>query len=621
MAEQSVTLTSTLAEKMAPLRAWLWLVPVLAAAAAYAIAPRGALVWDDQIVARQQMAAIDELRDVFVPPAEIPQWTYAYYRPMVVLSYLADQAFFGRGAVAGPHTANVLYHVLVTLFVWLLARRVLRGLPAAELSAVLVATLFAVHPIHTESVSWITGRSDVLAALFLLPSLLCLLRWRDYGSIPALLAAPVLFLGALLAKEVALTGLVLAPLLLWLAPRTQTALPPTRSAVAFTWAAVAVALIGAAGMYLSLRVGAGTEGANLEAKSSVEIASQALRALGYYVGKLVLPWPQSNFVPWSSVPAAGPAAAILACAAVVAACAVLPWRQPAARAAFAGIVWIAVTLAPAVAVALTAIAATPVAERYLYLPSVGLALALGAVFCRVDAGAPRRIAIGALLALVGLAGAATVARGMVWQNDLRLWSDAILRAGDHAVPLLEYGKAQFQAGEPREAEQSFQRAREVAELPRLRATALYNLGAISTMRGDAVGAEQLFVSAIDTDPSYALAYYGLGRAWFEQGMASASKGDTAAALSWFARARERQERALRLNPTHIGAYLELARVLASTGEILQAGGDAVGAARDFARALDLVDTAAALEPTVRERPEVQALTNSLLAALRRARSG
>ena len=130
---------------------WAWLIPVAAAAVLYAPALNGNLVWDDGIVQKDQMVAFHTLRDVFFFPKDIPQWGMSYYRPMVTLSYLADQALFGRNATRGPHAAVVLYHVLTTFCVWLLARQILRRSRYAEWGALIAGVLFAVHPIHTES--------------------------------------------------------------------------------------------------------------------------------------------------------------------------------------------------------------------------------------------------------------------------------------------------------------------------------------------------------------------------------------------------------------------------------------------------------------------------------------
>jgi tetratricopeptide (TPR) repeat protein len=593
------------AETPAPRLRWPWLWPLLAALAVYAIAPRGALVWDDQLVAKQQMAAIDGLGDVFAPPPDIPQWSYSYYRPVVVVSYLLDQWLFGRGAAVGPHVANVLYHLLVVLGVYGLTRRVLRDDPAGAWGALAAGLLFAVHPLHVESVSWITGRSDVLAAMLLLPALLLFLRWRDQGSLRALLLAPLLLLAAMLAKEVALAGLLLVPLLLWLVPSSGGG--DARPAVRLTrMLAVLLALGGAALLYFLLRVDGGSSGAALTDPSPRTLADQLLRASAWYTLKLAWPWPQSHFVTWEALPATGMAAGVVALAAVAVVFAgVRGWGSARGRQILLALGWIGVTLAPAFAVALTSVAATPVAERYLYLPSAGLALLAGVAAAWSVGRGHRRTLVWAGSALVVALGAATLVRGLVWQSDLRLWADVVERGGGtiaDATPLIEYGKAQFQAGRVDDAEASFRRARAAAGKPRLAATAEYNLGIIAIRRGAMTGAERHFSAARDVDPGYALGHYGLGRLRFT---AAASGTDPARSAALLAEAEALLREALRLSSSQATAWVGLANVVATDAGRWQAAGDAGRAAARYREALDQLDRAVALEPALASQPEVR----------------
>jgi hypothetical protein len=193
------------------MKRWYWLIPLLLAVGVYAPAPWGELVWDDPLVFDRQLAAFKSIGDVFFPPENIFQWSNDYYRPVVILSYMLDLRLYGDAYVAGLHSSNVLYHVITTFFVWLLACRLLQHLPNSSVGAMLAAAIFAVHPIHTESVSWITGRSDVLATLFLVPSVTLALLWRDTGAKWALALGGVLYMLALLSKEVAVAALIMIP--------------------------------------------------------------------------------------------------------------------------------------------------------------------------------------------------------------------------------------------------------------------------------------------------------------------------------------------------------------------------------------------------------------------------
>jgi tetratricopeptide (TPR) repeat protein len=592
------------------------LVITLAVLVAYAIAPWGGLVWDDQLVAKQQMAAIRTLADVLAPPGDIPQWTYAYYRPVVLFSYVVDQALFGRGAAAGPHVLNVAYHLLATLFTWLLARRLLDLLPCGPAGALVAGLLFAVHPIHTESVSWITGRSDTLATMLLLPSLLLILRWRDVGSVLALCAAAVLFLLALMAKEVALAGLLIAPLLMLFVPRPTPHQPaPSGLGPVVTWVAAAVAGLGAAAVYWWLRAAAGSVASPLQPGTPLDLAAKALRAAGYYLAKLVWPWPQSHFVSWDLVPDVPVAAGVIVMALAAAAGSLRLLRGDYRGVALTGLAWIACALAPSLAVALTGVAATPVAERYLYLPSVGLSLWVGALFCRAYAGRSAQRVAWAAAAVLAVGLGATMARGTVWLSDLRLWTDAAEKGASHAVALIEFGKAQYLAEQFDAAEATFRRAGTQAGTPRLRAIASYNLGNISLHRRDVAEAGRRFAAAVAADPSYPLGHYGLGRVLFEQGADRVRRGRIGEAIGLIEEAESQLRESLRLNPAHANSHVQLARALAGRGELLRASGQ-LGAAREsLDAAVGHLDTALRLEPLLRTEPELQRLSGQLAVGL------
>ena len=145
---------------------WLWIVPLLLAVLAFAPAPWGDLVRDDRFFLDRQLIVFKTIGDVVFPPGDMAGWANLYYRPVAILSYLIQVEIFGKDATVGPHVFNVIMHAATTFFVWLLARRLLAPMPNSGLGALVAAALFAVHPIHAESVNWIAGRTDMLAALF-----------------------------------------------------------------------------------------------------------------------------------------------------------------------------------------------------------------------------------------------------------------------------------------------------------------------------------------------------------------------------------------------------------------------------------------------------------------------
>ena len=161
------------------MKRWSWMIPFVVAVVLYLPTLIAGLIWDDEIVQKRQLVAFQSPRDVFFPPAGIQEWSRAYYRPLVLVTYLMDRGLYGSERFGGHHLSNVLIHAVVSSFVLLLMRRLLSGSRYGEWGALAAGVIFAVHPIHVESISPIMGRSDTLAAAFMLPSIILALRYRD----------------------------------------------------------------------------------------------------------------------------------------------------------------------------------------------------------------------------------------------------------------------------------------------------------------------------------------------------------------------------------------------------------------------------------------------------------
>jgi len=490
-----------------PSRWWSWLIPVAAAAILYYPSLNGELVWDDGIVQKDQMVAFRNLHDVFFPPRGIPQWGTSYYRPMVTLTYLLDQALFGRGAARGPHAAVVLYHLIATLFMWLLARQVLHQQRWAEWGAVATGVLFAVHAIHTESVCWITGRSDTVAAMFFLPAVVTALHYRDRGARWALIVSPLLYLCAVLSKEVALSALLVVPLLLLLVPRAPdsagTTTAPRRR---WSWVSLGVAYLLTTVLYASLRAAgasARTGALNLEWGALLQRAGAAVT---YYLIKIVVPPPQSAYP--THLPAT--LAMVIALAVAVLLLAAGLWLylrgRPLLLIAFG---WVLLTLAPSLVIAVRQISETPVAERYLYLPSAGLCLLLGGVFC---AAWPRRVwRVPGLILLVGLVGVYSFwARGRVevWEDNIALWTD-VTSKDPAGLPWHTLGQAYLKRDQDAKAMECFDKALETYKSSEGRALAWNSKGAV-LMKTNPAEAAKAFQKSYQERPSYATPYFNLG---------------------------------------------------------------------------------------------------------------
>lgn len=162
-------------------------------------------VWDDYplIVKNAFVRAPGSLLDTFGRSfwsRSTAAEAVSYYRPLTSLSYIINYRLSGEQAV-GYHAVNLTLHLVAAFLAFLFVTKVLRdrGTVVGGLAAALI---FAVHPVHVESVTWIAGRTDLLLTVFALASLLLL---REPANALRGAAGFLCFVGALGAKETAAT--------------------------------------------------------------------------------------------------------------------------------------------------------------------------------------------------------------------------------------------------------------------------------------------------------------------------------------------------------------------------------------------------------------------------------
>ncbi len=359
-----------------------------------------------------------------------------YWRPLVLTSYALDHAVWGLDPF-GFHLTNDLLHALVSALVVLLVFRLLTLTPAtgppsapgapgtraapALPFAVAAGLWFAVHPVHTEAVDLVTYRTELLATLFAALALLTLLR--DPARRPRTLAlVALLYAAGLASKETAVTlpGWLF---LTELATRTQR--PLLRRPTWALYAALALVLAG----YLALRAHLLTPTdirffGDLEAPL---VALSVASIYGEYVRLLLAPWPLTPFYDWTILPPAASLTDPLALAGLtlflltLAAAIVLSRRpHPSTRLAGLGLSCFLLGLLPFAHLVPLPVGA---AERFLYFPSLAIALTLAAAAHRLwpALALPRRRALTTVFATtLCLYAAGTLARNPDWHSDLTL---------------------------------------------------------------------------------------------------------------------------------------------------------------------------------------------------------
>ncbi|MHC4081279.1 MAG: hypothetical protein ACYSU2_08170, partial [Planctomycetota bacterium] len=253
---------------------------VLMTLAAYWPATSCGYIWDDDDYVHQNvlLRSTGGLGEIWLDVGATPQ-----YYPLVHTSYWLEYRLW-EDDPRGYHVVNILLHALGAVLLWRVLKRL--GVPGAWVAA----AVFALHPVHVESVAWITERKNVLSGVFYLGSALLYLRFtlrtgEDRPSRWLYAGALALFVCALLSKTVACSLPAALLLVLWW-KRGHIGWQDARLLAPFFALGVAFGLLT---IWMEVhRVGA--EGATWNL-TFIDRCLIAGRALGFYAGKLIWPWP------------------------------------------------------------------------------------------------------------------------------------------------------------------------------------------------------------------------------------------------------------------------------------------------------------------------------------------
>ncbi len=483
------------------------------------------------------------------------------WHPLTWVSHMLDVEIFGASA-AWHHRMNALYHLLNTELLFLVLWRMTGGLWRSAF----VAALFGVHPLHVESVAWVAERKDVLSALFWILTMGAYLRFvRRPGTGRYLVVATLFALGLTCKPMVVTLPFVLLLLDYWPLGRMAPAEGPDGS-----WRTLVprlsrlarekVPLFLLSGLscivtYLA-QAGDGAVYSSWHLPLASRVANAFVSCAGY-LSKTV--WPSSLAVYYphparihASVPTWEVAGAILL---VCVLCAAVFWQGCRRPYLAVGWLWFLGTLVPVIG--LVQVGAQAHADRYTYLPLVGIFVAaawgipplLPAWRCRRTALA---VSAGAVLAVFAVV--AWLQAGY-WRDGVTLYSRAVAVTQRNWFALNGLGVSQNGLGRHREALASFEAALRIR--PDY-AEAWQNLGFTFSRLGRLRQAVDCFAEAARVKPDYAEAFYGLGAS-------HAGLGEHAQGAAFL---RE----ALRIRPDYVEAWNALGVVQAALGQFPEAAG-------------------------------------------------
>jgi tetratricopeptide (TPR) repeat protein len=527
-------------------RALAGLLVFVLAAAVYAGTVGHTLVWDDEpltalVAGRVQAGGVPALLAAeFRLEEDLPT---GYYRPLVLLTLWVVAALFHSSPTA-YHARNVLLHATASLLVYALLLAAFGSLPGALAGG----ALFAAHPAHVESVAFVSGRTDVLCAVFLLLSTLLWVRVRHGAARKAgveRLASLAAFALACLAKE---TAFVLpAALLLWELCDSGTGAGAfgARARRAWPWllgwvAVLAAVLLLRAALGIPLGSGGAGDGAGAE-----RIVARAAE----YARLLLVPWPLNAWYTPSQVRLSPLNAA---CVLALLAAGVLAAGAPLRRAGIKGLAWAAVFIVPALG--LVGYSSAEIAERFLYIPSVGYAMVVAGLAARAESSGrrARALAFAALALLAALFAAGTVLRARVWRDEETFFRAMTLSSPDAKTGYHGLGRALAARRDYGGAIASYREA--LAREPSARTH--FNLGNAYAAIGLLEQAAASYQEALRIRPDYPEAHNNLALVLADQ-----RRLDEAVA---------HYRESLRLRPGHANTLFNLGSALALQGRVEEA---------------------------------------------------
>lgn len=515
------------------------LIVLLATAMVYANSLPNQFVFDDteNIVTNPYIRSLGNIPRIIGLTGDRP-----LYRPVRHVSYALDYFVSGLNPV-GYHVSNILYHGLAAVLVY----GIITVIAEDGFIALFAALLFALHPVQTDSVTYLSGRRDVLCGLFYLLGFLAFVQYRKAYRFRYLMVALVCYVISVFSKEMGIT--LPAMFLLYDITRKTDDRTPLRSFAKAVPATVKqhqtfyAALFVGGGLFAAYKLifhnpsqAAGYWGGSLYT-NFLTVA----KVHGHYIQLLLFPRTLNADYSFNAFPVSNSILepATLLSVLVLPAILVLTLRLARHHRMYLFCwLWFVLTLLPVSHI-------FPhhelLAEHYLYIPMFGFALFVALAARDAIQWSGRKNLILALLGLVLLLLAGrTMARNRDWRDDLTLWGKTIQTAPECARAHNNLGRALTFHGEPRKAVAELRQALRIKpDYPE----AYANLGVAYGSIEMTDQARASFARAIALNPHFSEAYYNLGVSY-------ATAGDLGPAVEAF-------EQAVRSNPGLAGAHYNL----------------------------------------------------------------
>ena len=477
---------------------------------------------------------------------------FGLWNPLVWLSFMADYQFYGLNA-GGYHVTNLVLHILsVLLLFWLFCR-----MTGAVWKSAFVAAFFALHPLHVESVTWVSERKDVLSAFFWMLTLFMYVYYTEKPAIKRYLLILFSFVLALLSKPMVITLPVIMilldywPLNRFASQKGNLLLWQLKEKLPFFMLSAAMIIIT---FYTPNEREAYTKIISLSDR-----LANAPVAFILYLMKTFFPHSMTIFYPFpSQIPVWKIVGSVLLIIMISAAAIAMVRRLPSL---LVGWLWFVIMMIPVIGI--TRIGDFAMTDRYHYLPSIGISimLAWGLTSFIKDKQTQNRVLFPAgIIALLFLA-LLTWKQCGYWQNSIELWQHALKVTDNNYMAHNNLASALLEKGETQQAIDHYQKAIAINHYP----AAYYNTGVIYHHLGRFQQAIEQFSQAIHEQPDYGAAHYNLGYIYHLMGRHQL--------------ALEQYNEAIRFMPEHAGAYNNRAFLYLNLGNNLSGCSNAKKACR------------------------------------------
>jgi tetratricopeptide (TPR) repeat protein len=521
------------------------------------------------------------------------------WHPLTTISHMLDCQLYGLQPW-GHHLTNILLHATAAILLFL----ALRKLTGALWPSLLVAAVFAVHPLRVESVAWVSERKDVLSGVFFMLTLWAYARYSRGNGPPTFwyIMVVVLFALGLMCKPTLVTvPFVLLLLDYWPLCRRQPCSSLGRGITRYTWPWLVIEklplfVLSAASCVATLLAQKQALDASLKPPLGERVGN-ALVSYAIYLGQMIWPAHLAVLYPYPEGNLKVPHVILALLLLLIVSTAFFLWRRKYPF-LLTGWLWYLGMLVPMIGI--VQVGSQVRADRYTYLPQIGLYLlvAWGAMELFHQWRRSRVILAGAGLLIITALTTRSYFQTSYWQDTETLWKHATATTSNNYIATTNLAEALFQSGRFDEAIAECQKAlkikpdfaaahvdlgaalvenqrggdgarrqngavdeaivhyRRALQIKPDFAQAHSDLGTALLLKGQVDEAIAHYQKALEIDPNFAEARYSLGNAFLAEGEYS----ESIAAY----------EAAVRIRPDYFEAHYNLGRVLATIGKTREA---------------------------------------------------